>query len=95
MPMKNSLSLFCETANELMSEAAATYNANHAAGVMVNDDVNNILKSIDRPKSYIILSHIMDVYAQTVLSCMAYYEGWDSAFWNISRDERKYCDCPI
>ncbi|MCI9051025.1 MAG: hypothetical protein HFI05_03735 [Lachnospiraceae bacterium] len=26
------------------------------------------------PKSYIILSHIMDVYAQTVLSCMAYYE---------------------
>ena len=35
-------------ANELMSEAAATYNANHAAGVMVNDDVNNILKSIDR-----------------------------------------------
>ena len=31
-----------------MSEAAATYNANHAAGVMVNDDVNNILKSIDR-----------------------------------------------
>ncbi len=29
-------------ANELMSEAAATYNANHASGVMVNDDVNNI-----------------------------------------------------
>lgn len=30
-------------ANELMSEAAATYNANHASGVMVNDDVNDIL----------------------------------------------------
>lgn len=29
-------------ANELMSDAAATYNANHASGVMVNDDVNNI-----------------------------------------------------
>ena len=43
------------------------------------------------PKSYIILSHIMDVYAQTVLSCMAYYEGWDSEFCNISREERKYC----
>ncbi len=35
-------------ANELMSEAAATYNANHADGVMVNDDVNNILDSLDR-----------------------------------------------
>ena len=33
-------------ANELMSEAAATYNANHASGVMVNDDVNNILDSL-------------------------------------------------
>ena len=34
-------------ANELMSEAAATYNANHAAGVMVNEDVNNILDSLE------------------------------------------------
>lgn len=33
-------------ANELMSDAAATYNANHASGVMVNDDVNNILDSL-------------------------------------------------
>ena len=33
-------------ANELMSEAAATYNANHASGVMVNDDVNNILDTL-------------------------------------------------
>lgn len=37
-------------ANELMSEAAATYNANHTDGVMVNDDVNNILDSLDRFK---------------------------------------------
>ncbi len=35
-------------ANELMSEAAATYNANHASGVMVNDDVNNIFDLLDR-----------------------------------------------
>lgn len=35
-------------ANELMSEAAATYNANHAAGVMVNDDVNNIFDLLGR-----------------------------------------------
>lgn len=35
-------------ANELMSEAAATYRANHTAGVMVNDDVNNILDSLDQ-----------------------------------------------
>lgn len=35
-------------ANELMSEAAATYNANHADGIMVNDDVNNILDSLER-----------------------------------------------
>lgn len=33
-------------ANELMSEAAATYKANHASGVMVNDDVNNIIDSL-------------------------------------------------
>lgn len=31
-----------------MSEAAATYRANHTAGVMVNDDVNNILDSLDQ-----------------------------------------------
>lgn len=35
-------------ANELMCEAAATYNANHASGVMVNDDVNNILDSLSQ-----------------------------------------------
>lgn len=35
-------------ANELMSEAAATYNANHAPGVMVNDDINNILDSLTK-----------------------------------------------
>lgn len=35
-------------ANELMSEAAATYNANHTAGIMVNDDVNNILESLSK-----------------------------------------------
>lgn len=35
-------------ANELMSEAAATYNANHADGVMVNDDVNNVFGSLER-----------------------------------------------
>ena len=35
-------------ANELMTEAAATYNANHAAGVMVNDDINNILDSFEQ-----------------------------------------------
>ena len=29
-------------ANELMKEAAQTYNTNHPAGVMVNDDVNNV-----------------------------------------------------
>ena len=35
-------------ANELMSEAAETYNANHAAGVMVNDDINNIFELFGR-----------------------------------------------
>lgn len=35
-------------ANELMSEAADTYNANHAKGVMVNDDINNIMESLNR-----------------------------------------------
>lgn len=35
-------------ANEMMSEAAQTYNANHPAGVMVNDDIYNQLDTIDR-----------------------------------------------
>ena len=33
-------------ANELMKEAAQTYNANHPAGVMVNDDVNNVMEKL-------------------------------------------------
>ncbi len=33
-------------ANELMREAAATYNVNHLAGIMVNDDINNMLDSM-------------------------------------------------
>jgi len=35
-------------ANELMSEAAATYNANHASGVMVNDDINNVMDQLSK-----------------------------------------------
>ena len=35
-------------ANELMKEAAQTYNANHPTGVMVNDDIYNQLDSIDQ-----------------------------------------------
>ncbi len=35
-------------ANEMMSEAAQTYNANHPAGIMVNDDIYNQLDTIDR-----------------------------------------------
>jgi len=30
-------------ANELMKDAADTYNANHPGGVMINDDINNII----------------------------------------------------
>ena len=36
----------CIFANELMKEAAQTYNANHPAGVMVNDDVNNVMDQL-------------------------------------------------
>lgn len=35
-------------ANELMKEAAETYNANHPKGIMVNDDINNIIGTLDR-----------------------------------------------
>lgn len=35
-------------ANELMKEAAETYNANHSAGVMVNDDINNVLADMEQ-----------------------------------------------
>lgn len=35
-------------ANEMMSEAAQTYNANHPAGIMVNDDIYNQIDTIHR-----------------------------------------------
>lgn len=35
-------------ANELMKEAAQTYEANHEKGIMVNDDINNQLDSLQR-----------------------------------------------
>lgn len=35
-------------ANEIVKEAADTYNANHAKGIMVNDDIYNVLSYIDR-----------------------------------------------
>lgn len=34
-------------ANELMKEAAETYNANHSNDVMVNDDINNVIDSLE------------------------------------------------
>lgn len=37
-------------ANELMKEAAETYNANHPTGVMVNADINSILDKLDNIK---------------------------------------------
>ena len=37
-------------ANELMKEAADTYKANHSNDVMVNDDINNIIDTLDEFK---------------------------------------------
>ena len=37
-------------ANELMKEAAETYNANHKAGVMINDDINNCINMLTKFK---------------------------------------------
>lgn len=34
-------------ANELMKEAAETYNANHPGNVMVNDDINNVIDTLE------------------------------------------------
>ena len=34
-------------ANELMKEAAETYNANHPGNVMVNDDINNVIDLLE------------------------------------------------
>lgn len=35
-------------ANELMKDAAKTYAANHSETLMVNEDINNVLESLDR-----------------------------------------------
>lgn len=37
-------------ANEIVKEAAETYEANHGQGIMVNDDVNNIIGSLGKFK---------------------------------------------
>lgn len=37
-------------ANEIVKEAAETYNANHPSGVMVNDDINNIIDDLEKFK---------------------------------------------
>lgn len=34
-------------ANELAKEAAETYKANHLHGMMINDDINNIMDKLD------------------------------------------------
>ena len=34
-------------ANEIVKEAAETYRANHPSGIMVNDDINNIIDTLD------------------------------------------------
>ncbi len=35
-------------ANEIMKEASDTYNANHNSGIMIHDDVNNIIKTMPK-----------------------------------------------
>ena len=35
-------------ANELVSDAAETYKANHPDCIMVNDDINNVIDSLDK-----------------------------------------------
>ena len=35
-------------ANELVKEAAETYNANHEPGIMINDDINNCMDYLDK-----------------------------------------------
>ena len=37
-----------EFANELVSDAAKTYKANHPDCIMVNDDINNVIDSLDK-----------------------------------------------
>lgn len=37
-------------ANEIVREAAETYNMNHQSDVMVNDDINNVIDSLDKFK---------------------------------------------
>lgn len=35
-------------ANEIMKEAAETYKANHPDGLMLNDDINNVMDELDK-----------------------------------------------
>ena len=70
-------------ANELMKEAAQTYNANHPAGVMVNDDVNNVMDQLNEKKAIKLLetfeykpekyaervNHIFEVLGLSLFEC--------------------------
>ncbi len=50
-----------------------------------------LLDAYEFPRDYILLHHAADVYVQSVLSGMAYAEGWGPDFWDIPQAERTRC----
>ena len=54
-------------ANEMMSEAAQTYSANHPDGIMVNDDIHNQIETIDRFEGADIVFGVLGNYLLSYL----------------------------
>ena len=87
-------------ANELMKEAAQTYNANHPAGVMVNDDVNNVMDQLNEKKAIKLLetfeykpekyaervNHIFEVFGHSLFEC---YDTTEKFYKEVKKLQRR------
>ena len=87
-------------ANELMKEAAQTYNANHPAGVMVNGDVNNVMDQLNEKKAIKLLetfeykpekyaervNHIFEVFGHSLFEC---YDTTEKFYKEVKKLQRR------
>ena len=81
-------------ANELMKEAAQTYNANHPTGVMVNDDIYNQLESIGQYAGADLVFGGPPCQGFSVAGKMdlSFYAGWPNAWAAFRMAKEVYAD---
>lgn len=78
--------VFCSIAENLewikIKEAHENWFRTYPLGIFVD--------AYEFPEGY-VQSNIADAYVRTILSEMAFSEGWDKDFWDIPQEERKRC----